>query len=534
MNQISARILLLLFFFPSLAVATNFGQCLEDLRNDPDAVGGVDSWGNPTSPAAAVGFTYKTCTERCGSSPVPFSWEDFSQLFPSWLLPWLALISQLPFGSGNYLDDFASSEPSFRFVTSPIAYQNALYAPPVVMSVGSPALAAYSLILTALNARSVYRRVERIKYRNKAAVARALISLQQLPLELTKKDIFLASISINSQWEQVIVSRLNRRNTWSLATASSVAWVIIAFLFTLINSFLSLNNLYNSPDDSTASKSASNAIGTLWLWLLCLVIGWMWVPTFTCGELKSALRHANQKAAKNVTKRIRRARRRACQARNPTKTKVTDEPLEMNVLRGSGEHNIEVVEEGEKVKEGSVHEVGRHAGQEADQKADPLPNMTAGPSRLVSEDQRNHDNLNDSETQTSSQNSPSRVRPAGVTHSWIQLAMGELLVSKDSGSLNRDESRCAATFNYARVIRYLALVEDVSRMFDKPSQDNDAVGVSWKCQTANVGLGILSGRGGPSLGRFLCFHPQRALCSLQEHSSRCWARRFSALFYNAE
>ena len=111
MNQISTRTLLLLFFYSSLVVATNFGQCLEDLKKDPDAVGGVDSWGNPTSPAAAVGFTYKTCTERCGSRPVPPNWKDFSQRFPSWLLPWLALVSQLPFGAENYIDNFFSSEP---------------------------------------------------------------------------------------------------------------------------------------------------------------------------------------------------------------------------------------------------------------------------------------------------------------------------------------------------------------------------------------------------------------------------------------
>ena len=80
------------------------------------------------------------------------------------------------------------------------------------MSVGSPALAAYSLALTVLNARSVYRRVKRIKYRNKAAVARALISLQRVPLELTKDELFPASISISNQWEQEIVDRLLLRH----------------------------------------------------------------------------------------------------------------------------------------------------------------------------------------------------------------------------------------------------------------------------------------------------------------------------------
>jgi hypothetical protein len=351
MNRISTHILLLLLF-SSLVVAKSLGQCLQDFQKDPGAVGGVDSWGHPTSPAAAVGFTYKACTKQCGSSPMPFVWGDFAQLFPSWLLPWLALISQLPFGSGNYLDDFASSGSSFRFITSPVPYRSAPRTSSVVMSVGSPALAAYSLALTALNARSVYRRVKRIKYKNKAAVARALISLQQIPLELTRDEHFLASISINNQWEQEIVDRLGRKNAWSLATASSVAWVIIAFLFTIIDSFTSLNNPVNTMNNSVAGKSSGYAIGILWSWLLCLVIGWLWVPAFTRGELTSALGHANQKAANNVSKRLKQARRRTSQARNSANAKVTDKPLEeTEVPRESGEHTIEVVEEGEKVEE---------------------------------------------------------------------------------------------------------------------------------------------------------------------------------------
>ena len=96
----------LLFF--SAVSAANFTQCLEDFKNEPNAIGGVDSRGHPTSPAAAVGLTYETCTARCGGDAGSFEWEEFAQLFSSWLLPWLALLSQLPFGSGNYADDFVS------------------------------------------------------------------------------------------------------------------------------------------------------------------------------------------------------------------------------------------------------------------------------------------------------------------------------------------------------------------------------------------------------------------------------------------
>ena len=125
MGPASTRALVLLLSFSSLVSAVNLTQCLASLKADPNAVGGVDYRGNPTSPGEAVGLTYSTCMTRCGSGPESFRWRDFSQLFTSWLLPWLALISQLPFGARYPLDDLISGWLSFRFTPGLIAYQNA-------------------------------------------------------------------------------------------------------------------------------------------------------------------------------------------------------------------------------------------------------------------------------------------------------------------------------------------------------------------------------------------------------------------------
>ena len=131
---------------------------------------------------------------------------------------------------------------------------------------GSPALAAYSLILSPLNNRSVYRRAHRIRHESKTDAARALISLQQTPLELTQDERLLAFIPINDQRRRGIFNRLNRRYAWSVATGSSVLWVVIPFCFTLVDSFVSLET---TPDGG----SEEHAVGTIWLWLLFLVIG---------------------------------------------------------------------------------------------------------------------------------------------------------------------------------------------------------------------------------------------------------------------
>ena len=124
MKATSARALLLLLFFSPLVAAVNFTQCLDDFRQNSSAICGVDSQGRPVSPAAAVGLTYQTCAARCGTGSESFNWRTFAQLFAAWLLPWLALLSQLPFGSAEYVDDFVSSEFFFLFIASLIAYPN--------------------------------------------------------------------------------------------------------------------------------------------------------------------------------------------------------------------------------------------------------------------------------------------------------------------------------------------------------------------------------------------------------------------------
>jgi len=76
---------------------------------DPDAIGGVDYDGQPSIPQQALGFTYETCTKQCGTGfeSVRLNSEIIRSL-SSWILPWLALVCELPFGSSGYADVFVS------------------------------------------------------------------------------------------------------------------------------------------------------------------------------------------------------------------------------------------------------------------------------------------------------------------------------------------------------------------------------------------------------------------------------------------
>src|ERR1700676_465688 len=111
------------FIIPTLA--TDFNKCFNDIRNGVYGTeGGTDINGSPVNVSKAVGISPALCERACGTGPEAFEWVAFSQKFTSWLLPWLALISQLPFGASDGVD-------------------NSLVIP---LSVGSPTLAAYSLL----------------------------------------------------------------------------------------------------------------------------------------------------------------------------------------------------------------------------------------------------------------------------------------------------------------------------------------------------------------------------------------------------
>ena len=415
----------------------------------------------------------------------------------------------------------------------------------VIISVGSPALAAYSLVLTSSNARLIYRRATRIKCECKHAVARALISLQQTSLELTQDERLLTFLLLDDQWRREVVDRLRGRNAWSIATAASVAWVVIAFLFTLIDSFISL-------DDYGYTASEGHAVGTIWLWLLCLVIGWLWVPSFSCRELNSALHNVNRKAAKKAAKGVRQ---QVSTANGSANAKVISRlPKQMPTLRTP---KIPVVapspgadEECEKTKVEQTQEATKHFGQEVEVEPNLLlvsayhPSTVSSKSPTEGQHDHNHDHDHDHDhdhvsinvSLTASHSAVSLPGSAAVhsieAQSSVHPETDRLLIPNDDfNSLNRDEFRLAATFNYSRVMRYLVLVDDVFGALDKLTRKKDWVGLSRKRLAPEVFSQILN-RSGQTL--MLLQSPPGVLFSRRGRSCRCSMHRFSPLFSSAE
>lgn len=220
--------------------------------------------------AGVAGMTLSSCMENCGTGSETFAWGTFAQQFSAWLLPSLALISQLPFGSKHRVDNIIS----------------------VFLAVGSPMLAAYSLALTVLNGRWVARRFSGMTYPNSMYAFRILSSLQQTPFNI-RDDGRLSSLVIlhqNDAWWKDLAERIEFTHTWTIAAAAQLSWVLIAYIFTVADSF---NNL--PPQPSADGLSDGQAVGSLWLWLLAVVFGWLQIsPKCDDARIRNAISRSNE------------------------------------------------------------------------------------------------------------------------------------------------------------------------------------------------------------------------------------------------
>ncbi|KAM6492620.1 hypothetical protein JOM56_012344 [Amanita muscaria] len=241
-------ILICILISTSAVANTNFQECFQQLQNGTWGLqGAVDFSGNPvTSLEQAAGFTYDACINACGPGSEPFDWVVFSQKFTGWVLPYLALISQLPYGANDRLSNFEA----------------------IIMSVGSPMLAAYSLILAVTSNRWMVRRLRgRSTHHNAYFAAVVLGGLQQVSLRLAgdKTSESLVMLKKNDKFWRIFARGLEYSTTrWNLPAIFSMLIVAISYIFTWIDTVrCSLNN---------EGSCSGESVGPLWMTLVPIVL----------------------------------------------------------------------------------------------------------------------------------------------------------------------------------------------------------------------------------------------------------------------
>ena len=173
----------------------------------------------------------------------------------------------------------------------------------LLLAVGSPSLLIYSLAVTILQARStnrVFRQIvekagplRRNSHISAIKAARAiLMELQHVPIGVcngTRREI--AQLVVRPEngiwWCRLRQGILKTKRGWTYPLYAQVGFVCAAQLLGIICFFTSLSS------DWSTSIGIGLAINCLWLWMIPVVLGWVYVGTQTkAGSVKVALKEA--------------------------------------------------------------------------------------------------------------------------------------------------------------------------------------------------------------------------------------------------
>ena len=178
------------------------------------------------------------------------------------MLPWLALAAQLPYETSTWWDNVIS----------------------LVLAIGSPALITHSLTVTILNRALVRKQFKTLhkdydRIRGKKPYLREQIhgastllqEAQQKPIRVSQMHGWLSQLIILDDnipwWIGVAKDLRNTRRSTTFSLVSQIIAAALAWVFTLINSFVG--------DLGQNTSELQIATGSVWLWMIPVIWGWI-------------------------------------------------------------------------------------------------------------------------------------------------------------------------------------------------------------------------------------------------------------------
>jgi len=207
----------------------NYSVCESEVLSGAYGLEGlVDQNGNPVSSIAeAEGYQYPLCKANCGTGCDPNDWLTISTQVATWLLPWVALAAQLPIQTTNGWQDIRA----------------------VLLVIGSPILALYSLLLSIFNSRWAKDKCARLA-RNYATrdgvtdhmkvVGEALVACQHAPLQVQANEVFWSICAAENRnwWRDFSQLLHNASRGFPVTLWVQMGLATVAFTFTISDAFL--------------------------------------------------------------------------------------------------------------------------------------------------------------------------------------------------------------------------------------------------------------------------------------------------------
>ena len=158
-----------------------------------------------------------------------------------------------------------------------------------LITIGSPALAIYSLEITHLNGAWITEAFLDVNYPNSEKIPIVLSAFHHVPIRISHRPPHLHSLVVlhkNDGFWGLLFEAAQQTRRWSIPLTINFILVVLAVILTIVDSYFSAG-----PGDT------GNGIAATWTFLLPLVIGWLRVG---CepepGHLRKSLEAANKKA----------------------------------------------------------------------------------------------------------------------------------------------------------------------------------------------------------------------------------------------
>jgi hypothetical protein len=208
----------------------NYAECQVAVQNGSKGlVGLVNQTGIPVSNFSQVdGILYPQCISYCGNGWQSNGFTNTSAAVTTWLFPWLVLVAQLPFQTSGLGSDVLAAW----------------------LTMGSPIVAMYSLLITLSNSRWIYRKCTEQSEGNIAdcygdrkhmsRVAFILSQCQQVPLFIQDWKLLACAVALekNKGWWEDLAARLRlSARTFPESLWPQMLIVIITYVLTLAYSF---------------------------------------------------------------------------------------------------------------------------------------------------------------------------------------------------------------------------------------------------------------------------------------------------------
>lgn len=230
----------------------------------------VNAEGTPVDgPEGACGVDYETCINYCHTGSERPKWSFFSPQFTAWLLPFIALTAQLPYQAVTTWDNLMSA----------------------LLTVGSPALAAYSLILTFLGTRWLEQQCaaalhcmpastadERQRQVRLTGIFRdmkgVLCLAQQEPYENLDFQPLPKDIQGEVDWWGRLYGTVQKsKRGYTASFVHQLLWVSIAFAFSIVDAFGSEKVCHLPSDRKISLTNPTCRLATTQL-LSALLLPW--------------------------------------------------------------------------------------------------------------------------------------------------------------------------------------------------------------------------------------------------------------------